>query len=103
LNLFLRQNEIQFLANANIRSMNKPYHNDTAHIAEDFQFIDEHTAQTARLAFFKINSYKLSLIKASFATSKEDMSEIIKNTLLNYTDAAKVLADTGFFDIEVDN
>jgi hypothetical protein len=83
--------------------MNKPYHNDTAHIAEDFQFIDEHTAQTARLAFFKINSYKLSLIKASFATSREDMSEIIKNTLLNYTDAAKVLADTGFFDIEVDN
>ena len=83
--------------------MNKPYHNDQAHIAEDFQFIDEHTAQTARLAFFKINSYKLSLIKASFSTSKEDMTEIIKNTLLNYVDTAKVLADTNFFDIEIDN
>ena len=78
--------------------MNKPYHNDQAHIAEDFHFIDEHTAQTARLAFFKINSYKLSLIKASFNTSREDMTEIIKNTLLNYTDCGKVLADTGFFE-----
>jgi hypothetical protein len=83
--------------------MNKPYHNDQAHIAEDFHFIDEHTAQTARLAFFKINSYKLSLIKASFNTSRADMTEIIKNTLLNYTDSGKVLADTGFFDAEVDN
>ena len=83
--------------------MSYPYHNDQAHIAEDFHFIEEHTAQTARLAFFKINSYKLSLIKASFNTSKEDMSEIIKNTLLNYTDAGKVLSDTGFFYSEVDN
>ena len=83
--------------------MNKPYHNDQAHIAEDFQFADEHILQTSRLAFFKINSYKLSLIKASFSTSREDMSEIIKNTLLNYTDPTKVLADTGFFDIEIDN
>jgi rRNA maturation protein Rpf1 len=83
--------------------MNKPYHNDQAHIAEDFLFIDEHTAQTARLAFFKINSYKLSLIKASFSTSREDMSEIIRNTLFNYTDSGKVLADLGFFDSELDN
>ncbi len=83
--------------------MNKPYHNDQAHIAEDFHFIDEHTAQTARLAFFKINSYKLSLIKASFSTSKEDMSEIIRNTLLNYIDSGKVLSNLGFFDAELDN
>jgi hypothetical protein len=83
--------------------MNKPYHNDTAYIAEDFRFTDEHTSQTARLAFFKINSYKLSLIKASFSTSREDMSEIIKNTLLNYVDAGKVLSNVGFFDSELDN
>ena len=83
--------------------MNKPYHNDQAYIADDFQFTDEHTTQTARLAFFKINSYKLSLIKASFSTSREEMTEIIKNTLLNYTDPARVLADLGFFDTEMDN
>ena len=83
--------------------MNNIYHNDQAHIAEDFHFIDEHTAQTARLALFKINSYKLSLIKSSFSTSREDMSEIIRNTLLNYTDPARVLANIGFFDSELDN
>ncbi|MBC7949362.1 MAG: hypothetical protein H7Y42_15860 [Chitinophagaceae bacterium] len=78
--------------------MNKlPYYNDQAHIAEEFHFIDEHTSQTARLAFFKINSYKLSLIKASFSTSREDLSAIIKATLLNYTDSAKVLANLGYF------
>lgn len=83
--------------------MNKPYHNDQAHIAEDFMFIDEHTAQTARLAYFKINSYKLSLIKASFSTSREDMTEIIRTTLFNYTDPARVLAEVGFFDAEMEN
>jgi hypothetical protein len=83
--------------------MNNPYHNDQAHIAEDFHFIEEHTAQTSRLAFFKINSYKLSLIKASFSTSREAMSIIIQKTLMNYTDPGKVLADLGFFDAELDN
>ena len=83
--------------------MNNIYHNDQAHIAEDFHFIDEHTAQTARLDLFKINSYKLSLIKSSFSTSREDMSEIIRNTLLNYTDPGRVLANIGFFDSELDN
>ncbi|MBK5269447.1 MAG: hypothetical protein JJE22_00405 [Bacteroidia bacterium] len=77
--------------------MHKPYHNDQAYIAEEFRFIDDHTSQTARLAFFKINSYKLSMIKASFSSSQEDLSGIIKNTLLNYTDPAAVLSNTGFF------
>lgn len=83
--------------------MNKPYHNDQAHIAEEFHFIDEHTSQTARLAFFKINSYKLSIIKASFCSSHEDMSDIIKNTLLNYTEAGTVLINLGFFEAEISN
>jgi hypothetical protein len=83
--------------------MNKPYHNDQAHIAEEFHFIDEHTSQTARLAFFKINSYKLSLIKASFCTTRDELTGIIKSTLLNYTDPASVLADLGFFEVELNN
>jgi hypothetical protein len=83
--------------------MNKPYHNDQAHIAEEFQFIDEHTMQIARLAFFKINSYKLSLIKASFCTSREELTDIIKGTLLNYTSATEVLANLGFFETELNN
>ena len=83
--------------------MNKPYYNDQAHVAQEFHFIDEHTSQTARLAFFKINSYKLSLIKSSFSTSLEDLTDIIKATLLNYTDSAKVLSNLGYFDAEVNN
>ncbi|MCC7401559.1 MAG: hypothetical protein IT214_08740 [Chitinophagaceae bacterium] len=83
--------------------MNKPQYNDQAYIAEEFQYMDEHTAQIARLAFFKINSYKLSLIKASFCTSREELAGIIKNTLLNYTEPSAILTDLGFFDVEIDN
>lgn len=83
--------------------MNKPYHNDQAYIAEEFRFIDDHTSQTARLAHFKINSYKLSLIKASFCSNQDDLTGIIKNTLLNYTDPAMVLAKLGFFEADLYN
>jgi hypothetical protein len=60
--------------------MNKPYHNDQAHIAEEFHFIDDHITQTARLAFLKINSYKLSQINAAFCMSQEELANIIKST-----------------------
>jgi len=83
--------------------MNKPYLNDQADIAREFQFLDEHTEQNSRLAFFKINSYKLSLIKASFCTTREELTSVIRNTLLNYTDPALLLSDLGFFDAEMDN
>lgn len=83
--------------------MNKPRYNDQAYIAEEFQYMDEHTTQIARLAFFKINSYKLSLIKASFCSSREELSGIIKNTLLNYADPGSILSGLGFFDAEIDN
>jgi hypothetical protein len=87
----------------NIHPMSMPLYNDQAHIAQEFHFIDEHTMQTARLAHFKINSYKLSLIKSSFISSREDLTDIIKATLLNYTDAGRVLANLGFFDADKNN
>ena len=83
--------------------MDNLYPNDQAHIAEEFQFIDDHITQTAQLAFLKINSYKLSLIKAAFSTSKEDLTGITRSTLLNYTDPARVLANLGFFDADLEN
>lgn len=83
--------------------MNKPYHNDQAYIAGQFRFTDEHTAETARLAFFKINSYKLSLVNSAFCMSRKELSEIIKGSLLNYTDTGIILADTGFFLDETEN
>lgn len=83
--------------------MNKPFYNDQAHIAEEFHLFDDYTVQTARLAFFKINSYKLSLINAAFCMSKEELTGIIKGTLLNYTNPAIILADLGFFKQEMEN
>jgi hypothetical protein len=83
--------------------MNKPYHNDQAYIAGEFHLHDEHVKQTARLASLKINSYKLSLVKTSFCKTREELSVIIKVTLLNYTTPAVLLAHLGFFDADLDN
>jgi len=83
--------------------MNKPYHSDQAHIAEEFHFIDDHITQTARLAFLKINSYKLSQINAAFCMNQEELASIIKNSLMNYRDPAGLLADLGFFSAELEN
>ena len=76
--------------------MNHPFYNDQAYIAESFHLVDDFTEQTARLAFFKINSYKLSLIKSSFIKSREDLKT-------NYTSGGIILAELGFFSSEVDN
>lgn len=83
--------------------MKQPIYNDQAHIAEQFILSDDHTAQSAKLAFFKINSYKLSLINASFCMSRDEFISIIKGSLLNYTNPAIILADLGFFGSEYDN
>ncbi len=83
--------------------MNHPFYNDQAHIAEEFQLHDNHTIQRAKLANFKINSYKLSLINAAFCISRDELTGNLKSTLLNYTDPSLVLADLGFFLSEVDN
>ena len=83
--------------------MNQPYYNDQAYIAESFHLAEDYTAQTARLACFKINSYKLSLIKSSFSNSRDELMDSLKSSLLNYTDPGIILADLGFFQSEYDN
>lgn len=83
--------------------MNKLYHNDQAYIADQFRFEDEHINQTARLAHFKISSYKLSLVNAAFCMSRHELTGIIKNTLLNYKAPSSILYEMGFFSSEFDN
>ncbi len=83
--------------------MNNLYPNDQAHIAEEFYFTDDHINQTSRLAFLKINSYKLSLINSAFCMSREELASIIRNSLLNYTEPECVLADQGFFSVAMNN
>lgn len=83
--------------------MNQPFYNDQAHIAESFHLVDDFTAQTARLAIFKINSYKLSLVKASFKETREELRSNLNNSLMNFTDAGIILADLGFFEADFEN
>jgi hypothetical protein len=79
------------------------YYNDTAYIAQSFHLSEDYTAQTARLAFFKINSYKLSLVKSSFSKSRKELVNNLKDNLFNYTNPGIILADLGFFQSEYDN
>ena len=83
--------------------MNQPYCNDQAYIAESFHLDDDYIGQMSRLAFFKINSYKLTLIKNSFRNTREELHSSIRSSLFNYTSPAIVLADLGFFRSEYEN
>ncbi len=83
--------------------MKNTFYNDQVYIAESFHLVEDFTSQTARLAFFKINSYKLSLIKSAFVKSREELKDNIKRSLLNYTNPGTILADLGFFQSEADN
>jgi len=83
--------------------MPQPLYNDQAHIAEEFNLIDDHIIQTARLASYKINSYKLALNNAAYCSGKDELRTIIQASLLNYTDNASILAGLGFFAMEIEN
>lgn len=83
--------------------MNQPYCNDQAYIAGSFHLDEDYVGQMSRLAYFKINSYKLSLIKAAFCKTREELEQNIHSTLLNYTCPAVILADLGFFKSETEN
>ncbi len=83
--------------------MNKPIYNDQAYIAEEFSLSDDHISLSAWIAFFKINSYKLSLIDSSLRMSREELTGFIKSNLLNYTEPPDLLVDTGFFYTQMEN
>jgi hypothetical protein len=83
--------------------MKNIYYNDTAYIAQSFHLSEDYTAQTARLAFFKINSYRLSMVKTNFKESRKELVNNLKDSLLNYTSPEIILADLGFFQSEFDN
>jgi hypothetical protein len=83
--------------------MHQIYHNDQAFIAEEYLYLEGHLEQTARIAFFKINSFKLSQINAAFCMTRDELSGSIKSSLLNYTQPTRILADLGFFVSEIEN
>ena len=79
------------------------YRNDQAYIAEQSRFLDIHTAETSLLASYKINSYKLALTSSAYCASKEELQQIINNTLLFYVVPDVVLLNEGFFEAVIDN
>lgn len=79
------------------------YYNDQAYIAQGFQIDEDYAEQTARLASFKINSYKLTQVKAGLRKTKNELVNNLKQTLFNYTSPAIILADRGFFRSEYEN
>jgi hypothetical protein len=83
--------------------MKPPIYNDQAYIAESFHLSEDFTEQTARLAYFKINSYKLSLAKRSFVNTRQELKTNLSNSLFNYTSPAIILADLAFFKSEYEN
>lgn len=83
--------------------MSQPFYNDQAYIAESFHLVEDFTEQTARLAFFKVNSYKLSLQKPVFTKTRMELKENLTETLFNFTSPAIILADLSFFQSEYDN
>ncbi len=79
------------------------YYNDTAYIAQSFCLAEDYTEQTARLAFFKVNSYKLSLYKSSFNITRDELVNNLKDSLLHYESPELILADLGFLLAETEN
>jgi len=83
--------------------MNQLFYNDQAHIAEEYQMTEDHLLQTSLLAFFKINSFKISLQDESFFASRKELQDLLSNTLFNYTSPAVIMSELGFFTSEVEN
>lgn len=83
--------------------MKNLFFNDQAYIAEQLCLEDEYTAQAARFASDKINSFKLSLNKEAYCLNKADLTHILKGSLLNYTAPCIVLSSLGFFEEEKNN
>lgn len=83
--------------------MNFLHFNDQAFIAESFNMDEDFTFQSARLAYFKISSYKLSMINSGFRTTKQELKSNIDKSLFNFTDPDRILLYTGFFQQESEN
>ncbi|MET0635048.1 MAG: hypothetical protein ABWZ25_03405 [Chitinophagaceae bacterium] len=83
--------------------MNQLFYNDQAHIAEEYQMTEDHLLQTSLLAFFKINSFKISQQDESFFASRQELQDLISNTLFNYTSPTVIMSELGFYSNENDN
>jgi hypothetical protein len=83
--------------------MKSLFYNDQAYIADQFTITDHHISNISLFAYYKINTYKLSLKNQAYCVSKKDITTLIHNSLLNYTRPDELLLTTGFFSSVIDN
>jgi hypothetical protein len=83
--------------------MKQIYHDDRQYIAEKLLFVDQHTEQVSLLAYHKINSLKLSSKNSAYCISRNELMEIVQNSLLNFVSPDDVLWEEGFYVTELDN
>ena len=84
--------------------MKKPiFFDDQAHIAEQFSIVEDHTTQLARLAFHKVNAYKLSLTNQAYCISRSELCALLQSTLLNYVHPCTVLQMVDYYNDSVEN
>ena len=81
----------------------QPICDDRSYIAESFRLDSEYIGRMARLASFKINSYKLSRVNGAFDITREELRENISGTLMHYVEASEIVSLTGFWQSEGDN
>ncbi len=81
----------------------QPICDDSRYIAESFRLDSEYIGRMARLATFKINSYKLSSVNGVFDHARDELRENISSTLMHYVDANEIVSLTGFWQNEGDN
>ncbi len=81
----------------------QPICDDSRYIAESFRLDSEYIGRMARLATFKINSYKLSIVNGVFDHARDELRENISSTLMHYVEAGEIVSLTGFWQSEGDN
>ncbi|MBL0232511.1 MAG: hypothetical protein IPQ08_02465 [Chitinophagaceae bacterium] len=82
---------------------NQPICDDSSYIAESFRLDSEYIGRMARLASFKINSYKLSGMNGAFDHTRDELRENISSTLMHYVETAEVVSLSGFWHSEIEN
>jgi hypothetical protein len=83
--------------------MSKPFYNDQLSIAEQFMFLDTHICHMASLASQKINTLKLSYVRAAYSKNRQELYELVQRSLLNYVTTDYVLCEEGFYIHEKEN
>lgn len=83
--------------------MQPPFFNDQAYFAETYLLEEDYTGQMARLAYFKINSWKRTQAENQPAPNRTELRKNLQETLLRSVKPMQVLVNLRFFDTSLAN